>query len=302
METIREEKAAIDALEAKKAGTNAKIKALKSKNSSNLDALDTARDKAKRAGGKVKGFLIATVIIFGLAILMVLNGMNDPSVRSVWFGGGAITLAITILFAIIAIKHNGNVNKINVELKDYYQELNQLELLNKPFDDEIAKHEMIISNIRAEIAQEELRQKLSKLETCHLVIFATSEWEAFSNKPNEPISGKKYKSYTISSVHGYINGMTYGSAECSDKLGGALAVINVDEVGTQKTEIMVRFKWGNELFERISEPFPVKYDQGSKFVRVHLSTCDKGTQTYYYTFDNASDFLKNTGLNPSDLV
>ena len=190
--------------------------------------------------------------------------------------------------------------------KKYESELKEIGEILSAVDGKIAEVEKTmdpyyesIYRLRGQIEAIDMQELEEKIGTGHIGLYATQEKHFVDTKPREP-EAKKYASHFLIDAQLYINGMLYGRVERDNDR--SFKIFEIDEPGTLRLEVVANYEIPPERFDWQSAPTPVRLEKGSKYIWVHISTCQKGTHVYSYVYDNVKDFMDATGISKYEIM
>lgn len=178
---------------------------------------------------------------------------------------------------------------------------------------QIKKHQLEIQSVESKIQAikdfekyEPYYRWVEKSETGHIVVMVTGDTNFSDSAPQPAKEGKKYSrtGSFVDSIEVYLNEMLYCRATPKGlkNQNGGFGIIEIEEEGTNKLQVCINMSVGNNSFQRIGDPIPVKKSNRSTFVWYHASLCSKGTSVFMTTYDNFEDFRKATSLTMDDVL
>lgn len=178
------------------------------------------------------------------------------------------------------------------------------EIKNHEF--QIQSEKSIIQEIKDYEKYEPYYKWVEQSKTGHIVVLVTGDTNFSDSAPQPAKEGKKY-TRTASFVKGievYLNDMLYCRATPKNfkQQSGGFGIVQIEEEGTQKLQVCVTMAVGENVFQRISDPLPVKKNSLSTFVWYHASICSKGTTVFFEEYDDFESFRKATSLTIDDVL
>ena len=308
---IQEEKSKISVLECKIKEFEQKAKELCEENTEKLNR----RSKVDRQISSIKGkstlLIILGLLLFGAAAILYAKVNLFAAICAAVLG------LASIIFGFV---YRPKWKQFAREQSEAHKALEEYDRIQEGFNRDIADTKAEIKKHQLEIQSEESHiQEIKDYEkyepyykwveqskTGHVVVLVTGDTNFSDSAPQPAKEGKRY-TRTASFVKGievYLNDMLYCRATPKNfkQQSGGFGIVQIEDEGTQKLQVCVTMAVGENVFQRISDPLPVKKSSRSNFVWYHASICSKGTTVFFEEYDDFETFRKATSLTIDDVL
>lgn len=308
---IKDEESKIDILECKIKEVEQKAKDLSADNKEKL----ARRSKVNKKIGVIK---LKSTLLMILGLLIIGAGailyFNDNIVFAIC---AAVVGVAAIVFGLI---YRPKWKQFAQEQSAAHKALEEYDRIQEGYSRtiadtkaEIKKHEFniqseesVIQEIKDYEKYEPYYKWLEKSTTGYVVVLVTGDTNLSDSEPQPAKEGKKY-SRTSSFVDGievYLNDMLYCRATPKGfkQQTGGFGIVEIEDEGTQKLQVCVNMSIGNNKFQQISDPLPVRKSDRSSFVWYHASVCTKGTSVFVKSYGDFETFRQATSLTIDDVL
>ena len=274
----------ISALERKIENCKSQIRKIENDNAqvsaavSRRNVINNKIEKSKAVG--------KTLIIVGVVIGVLGCGLIFP------IPIGLALIVIGIIMRKPEKKYASELAQINVTLSEVDSKTAEIKKT-------MQEYQSAVYRLKSQIEELDMQELEAKIATGHVGLYATQEYLFGETKPREP-QAKKYESRFLIDAQLYINGMLYGRVQRDNDR--SFGIFEIDEPGTLRLEVLANYEIYPERFDWQSAPTPVRLEKGSKYVWVHISTCQKGTHVYSYVFDSLKAFMDATGISKREIM
>ena len=308
---IQDEKSKIAVLECKIKEFEQKAKDLCQENMEKLNR----RSKVDKQISSIKG-KSTLLIILGL-LLLVAGAILYAKVNLFAAICAALVGLASIIFGFV---YRPKWKVFAAEQAEAHKALEEYDRIQEGFNrniadirSEIKKHQFQIQAEESKIQEIKDYEKyepyyrwVEQSKTGHVVVMVTGDTNFSDSAPQPAQEGRRY-TRTASFVKGievYLNDMLYCRATPKNfkQQSGGFGIVEIEEEGTQKLQICVTMAVGENVFQRVSDPLPVKKSSRSTFVWYHASICSKGTTVFFEEYDDFETFRKATSLTIDDVL
>lgn len=308
---IQEEKSKISVLECKIKEFEQKAKELCEENMEKLNR----RSKVDRQIGSIKAkstlLMLLGFLLIGAGVILYFKVNLVAAIAAAVVGVAAFVFGCV---------YRPKWKQFAREQSEAHKALEEYDRIQEGFNRDIADTKAEIKKHQLEIQSEESHiQEIKDYEkyepyykwveqskTGHIVVLVTGDTNFSDSAPQPAKEGKKY-TRTASFVKGievYLNDMLYCRATPKNfkQQSGGFGIVQIEDEGTQKLQVCVTMAVGENVFQRISDPLPVKKSSRSNFVWYHASICSKGTTVFFEEYDDFETFRKATSLTIDDVL